>query len=87
MYWLYVSLILCFFGFLKEIRPSEPFVTDYMMYPWRNITEDEVMSFEMTLIIPYLCTTLDIRFTAMSTRLERTHMLPNWSSFSWSQIT
>lgn len=34
--------MLCFFGFLREIRPSEPFVTDYMIYPWRNITSEMV---------------------------------------------
>lgn len=42
MNWLHISLLLCFFGFLKEIRPSEPFVTDFMIQPWRNITIDEV---------------------------------------------
>lgn len=40
--WIKISLMLCFFGFLREIRPSEPFVTDYMIYPWRNITSEMV---------------------------------------------
>lgn len=40
--WLKVSLLLCCFGYLKEIRPSEPFVTDYLTQPWREITLEEV---------------------------------------------
>lgn len=42
MEWYYISLLLCLFGFLKEIRPSEPFVSDYMQYPYRNVTKEEV---------------------------------------------
>ncbi|KAL3279514.1 hypothetical protein HHI36_017023 [Cryptolaemus montrouzieri] len=42
--WLKLSLILCFFGFLKEIRPSEPFIYEYLTGSWRNITGDEVTS-------------------------------------------
>ncbi|EFA04966.1 thiamine transporter 1 [Tribolium castaneum] len=40
--WMKISLHLCVFGFLKEIRPSEPFIYDYLIGPWRNLTEDEV---------------------------------------------
>jgi thiamine transporter 2/3 len=42
MNWLMISLILCIFGFLKEFRPSEPFITNYLSGPWKNFTEDEV---------------------------------------------
>ncbi|XP_058456863.1 thiamine transporter 1-like [Malaya genurostris] len=41
--WLKISLLLCTFGFLKEMRPSEPFVVDYLAGPWRNITMTEVV--------------------------------------------
>ena len=41
--WIKISLLLCVFGFLKEIRPSEPFVYDYLIdHRWRNVTGDEV---------------------------------------------
>lgn len=40
--WRRISLALCLFGFLREIRPSEPFVTDFMIEPWRNLTSDDV---------------------------------------------
>ncbi|XP_031621423.1 thiamine transporter 2-like [Contarinia nasturtii] len=42
MNWYYISLLLCFFGFLKEIRPSEPYVSDYMHEPYRNVTKEEL---------------------------------------------
>ncbi|KAK9879538.1 hypothetical protein WA026_006608 [Henosepilachna vigintioctopunctata] len=40
--WLKISLILSLFGFFKEIRPSEPFVYEYLSGKWTNITEQEV---------------------------------------------
>ena len=43
MHWLKISIILSVFGFLKEFRPSEPFVTDYLTGPWKNFTEEQVM--------------------------------------------
>ncbi|XP_001602920.1 thiamine transporter 2-like [Nasonia vitripennis] len=42
MKWSTISLILCIFGFLKEFRPNEPFVTNYLRGPWKNFTEAEV---------------------------------------------
>ena len=42
MNWKQISLILCMFGLLKEFRPSEPFVTDYLTGPWKNFTATEV---------------------------------------------
>lgn len=40
--WLKISCLLCVFGFVREIRPSEPYVTEYLLGPWRNITEQQV---------------------------------------------
>lgn len=40
--WLKVSLLLSIFGFLKEFRPSEPFIYEFLIGPWRNITEEQV---------------------------------------------
>jgi len=40
--WLKISCLLCIFGFVREIRPSEPYVTEYLLGPWRNITEEQV---------------------------------------------
>lgn len=43
--WLKICLLLCLFGFLKELRPSEPFLTQYLTDPqWKNLTETQVYS-------------------------------------------
>ncbi|XP_052866984.1 thiamine transporter 1-like [Anopheles cruzii] len=41
--WLKISLLLCTFGFLKEIRPSEPFIVNYLEGPWRNFTMNQIV--------------------------------------------
>ncbi|KAL4707642.1 hypothetical protein ACJJTC_006992 [Scirpophaga incertulas] len=40
--WLRITLLLCLFGLLREIRPSEPFVTEFLLGEWRNITEEQL---------------------------------------------
>lgn len=40
--WLQISLILCTFGFLREFRPSEPFVTEFLSGEWRDITSEQL---------------------------------------------
>lgn len=40
--WIKITLVLCFFGTLREIRPSEPFVTEFLLGEWRNITEAQL---------------------------------------------
>lgn len=37
-----ISLLLCVFGFWKEVRPSEPFIYDYLIGEWRNLTGDQI---------------------------------------------
>lgn len=37
-----ISLLLCVFGFLKELRPSEPFIYEFLIGEWRNITSEQV---------------------------------------------
>lgn len=39
--WLKVSLLLCIFGFFREMRPSEPFATEFFI-AYRNLTTDEI---------------------------------------------
>lgn len=39
--WLKVSLLLCIFGFFREMRPSEPFATEFFI-GWRNVTTDDI---------------------------------------------
>jgi solute carrier family 19 (thiamine transporter), member 2/3 len=40
--WLKTSLVLCAFGFFREFRPSEPFVTEFLSGEWRNVTSVQV---------------------------------------------
>lgn len=41
--WLRISILLCSFGFLKEVRPSEPFLTNYLLGDQNfNVTEEDV---------------------------------------------
>lgn len=40
--WMKTSLLLCAFGFFRELRPSEPFVVEFLSGEWRNITVDQV---------------------------------------------
>ena len=37
----FATLLLCCYGFLKEIRPSEPFLTDYLLGISSGITQVE----------------------------------------------
>ncbi|KAJ6632799.1 Thiamine transporter 2 [Pseudolycoriella hygida] len=40
--WVKTSLLLCAYGFFRELRPSEPFVVEFLSGEWRNITVDQV---------------------------------------------
>uniref|UniRef100_A0A1I8PS62 Uncharacterized protein n=1 Tax=Stomoxys calcitrans TaxID=35570 RepID=A0A1I8PS62_STOCA len=40
--WQKISGLLCVFGFVRELRPSEPYITEFLAGPWRNITEDQI---------------------------------------------
>ncbi|XP_021966986.1 thiamine transporter 1 [Folsomia candida] len=40
--WKWISLILCAYGFFKEFRPSEPFVTEYLI-EYKNFTKSTVV--------------------------------------------
>uniref|UniRef100_A0AAG5D3A1 Reduced folate carrier n=1 Tax=Anopheles atroparvus TaxID=41427 RepID=A0AAG5D3A1_ANOAO len=41
-HWLKVSLLLCVFGFFRELRPSEPFVTEFLSGEWRDIEPEQL---------------------------------------------
>lgn len=40
--WLRVTLYLCTYGFFREFRPSEPFVSEFLSGPWRDITAEQI---------------------------------------------
>ena len=62
--YLKISLVLCVFGLLKDFRPSEPFLTDYLT-DFKNVTAEEVnqeifpvgtYSYLLQLIVVFLIT-------------------------------
>ena len=41
--YIYTLSVLCLYGFFKEIRPSEPYLTDYLTgKQYKNLTTDDV---------------------------------------------
>ncbi|XP_020807954.1 thiamine transporter 1 [Drosophila serrata] len=40
--WLKLSLLLCTFGFFRELRPSEPYVTEYLAGDYGNLTSTQI---------------------------------------------
>lgn len=42
--WMWVSLLLCVFGFFREIRPSEPFSIEFFI-SWRNLTNEDLTQY------------------------------------------
>ena len=40
--WIYATVMLCLYGFFKEFKPSEPFLTPYLESSAKNFTRDEV---------------------------------------------
>lgn len=39
--WKWVALLLCIFGFFRELRPSEPFAAEFFI-TWRNVSTEDV---------------------------------------------
>ncbi|XP_023218399.1 thiamine transporter 1-like [Centruroides sculpturatus] len=40
--WALITILLCSYGCIKEIRPSESFLTEYLEGPWINLTDSQV---------------------------------------------
>ncbi|XP_054915233.1 thiamine transporter 1 [Poeciliopsis prolifica] len=40
----YPTVMLCLYGFFSSLRPSEPFLTPYLMGPDKNLTETQVVN-------------------------------------------
>lgn len=40
--WKVLTLVVCCFGFFKDLRPSEAYLTAYLTGPWKNLTATEV---------------------------------------------
>nr|XP_033806158.1 thiamine transporter 1 [Geotrypetes seraphini] len=42
--WVLPTVLLCFYGFFSNLRPSEPFLTPYLLGPHKNLTERQVFN-------------------------------------------
>ncbi|KAL1513893.1 hypothetical protein ABEB36_003233 [Hypothenemus hampei] len=89
--WLVMSLMLSVFGFLKEIRPSEPFIYEFLIGKWRNITDEQVnqrvypvgtYSYLALLIIVFLITDL-CRYKPLIVVLGASGIVV-WSMLLWT---
>lgn len=90
--WLKVSLLLSVFGFLKEFRPSEPFIYEFLIGPWRNITEQQVnqevypvgtYAYLAQLIVVFLITDL-CRYKALIITLGLSGIV-TWTMLLWTE--
>jgi thiamine transporter 2/3 len=42
--WLYQTILLCFYGFFKEMKPSESFLTPYLREAPKNFTDEQLVN-------------------------------------------
>lgn len=90
--WLVTCLVLCMYGFFKEFRPSEPFLTEYLIGPPMNLTLDEVnydvypvwtYAYLSLLIVVLLLTDL-LRYKPMII-FEGMGYVATWSLLLWAR--
>ena len=46
MDWRLLTVIVCLFGFFKELRPSEAYLTPYLTEEWKHLTVEQRIGFE-----------------------------------------
>ncbi|XP_017783550.1 PREDICTED: thiamine transporter 1-like [Nicrophorus vespilloides] len=89
--WFKISLLLCVFGFIKEFRPSEPFIYEYLSGPWRDLDDDEVTqkvypvgtySYLVHLLLVFLITDF-LRYKALIVILGLSGIIV-WSMLIWT---
>lgn len=65
--WRSIALVLSLFGFLKDFRPSDPFVVQFLNGPWHNVSAEQInqqvfpvgtYSYGVQLVITFLVTDL-----------------------------
>ncbi|XP_017083787.2 thiamine transporter 1 [Drosophila eugracilis] len=89
--WLKISCLLCVFGFIREIRPSEPYVTEYLLGPWRNISYEQLTqevypvgtySYLVQLVFVFLITDF-LRYKPLIITIGATGVII-WSMLIWT---
>ncbi|XP_030565762.1 thiamine transporter 1 [Drosophila novamexicana] len=89
--WLRISGVLCVFGFLRELRPSEPYHAEILLGEWYNVTQDQVnravypigtYSYLALLIVVFLITDF-LRYKPMIIANALTGIIV-WSVLIWT---
>ena len=57
--WIFATVMLCCYGFFKEFKPSEPFLTPYLTSNIKNFTKHEVTA----KAFKFLCRTIHVTAT------------------------
>ncbi|CAL4103023.1 unnamed protein product, partial [Meganyctiphanes norvegica] len=90
--WLKTCLLLCSYGFFKEMKPSESFLTEYLLGPPQNLTESQVYyqvypvltySNPALVIVVFLVTDL-LRYRPVIW-LEGVSYITTWSILIWGR--
>ena len=89
----FTLLILCIYGLFKEIRPSEPYLTDYLIgHQWKNLTTDIVYDqvypvwpySYFGLLVPVFLLTDYLRYKPVIV-LEGLAYIATWSLLLWAK--
>ncbi|XP_033110338.1 thiamine transporter 2-like [Anneissia japonica] len=88
--WKIATILLCLYGFFKELRPSEPYLTPFLLES-KNVTEDEVdnqiypiwtYSYMVSLVLVFLVT--DFLLYKPVIVSEGIAYLATWSLLLWA---
>ncbi|KAK3095899.1 hypothetical protein FSP39_020532 [Pinctada imbricata] len=92
MNWLLLTAIVCTFGFFKDLRPSEAYLTSYLTGVWKNLTVEEVdnevypwwtYSYLLWLIPVFLLTDF-LRYKPMLV-IDGIAYIATWALLLWAQ--
>lgn len=68
--WFLPTALLCAYGFFANLRPSEPFLTPYLLGPDKNLTERQVGGGARQVFVEGLCGGAPERATQRSDRIS-----------------
>ncbi|VDI06820.1 solute carrier family 19 (thiamine transporter), member 2/3 [Mytilus galloprovincialis] len=92
MHWKVLTFLVCLYGFLKEYRPSEAYLSAYLTGPWKNLTVEEVdneiypiWTYAYLLwLVPVFLLADFFRYQPMLV-LEGATYIATWSILLWAQ--
>ncbi len=93
MHWILTTAIVCCYGFFKEFRPAEPFLTPYLVSA-KNFTDDQVYSeiypvwtySYLAALVPVFLVTDLLRYNPVLL-WESVAYTATWSLLLWGQLT